>query len=256
MEKLRIVKIGGTILEEEALLDRVLTSFARLNGPKLLVHGGGRAATKLGKRLGIEAQLIDGRRLTDAATLELVTMVYAGLLNKRLVTRLQALGCDALGCSGADANLIRAEKRRVGKIDYGFVGDVVAVRGDLLADWLERGISPVFCAITHDGAGQLLNSNADGIATSLVKKMVDHYRVEFYICFEKTGVLDDPKDDNSWLEKLSPDEYAAGRANGRILAGMIPKLDYGFAAKTAGAERVLIGGPAGLQTNQGTELWT
>lgn len=240
MNSLYILKIGGKILDDKAKLKAALSDFAKIKMPKILVHGGGKRANEICPKLGIEPKMIDGRRITDAATLEVVTMVYAGLLNKTVVSELQVLSCNALGLSGADGNVIQAVKRPVKAIDYGFAGDIVSVNTDVLKVLLQQSITPVFCSITHDKQGQLLNTNADTIATSLATALTEEYAVQLQFHFEKKGVLMNPEDEDSFLQKLTHSDYEALKASGVISAGMIPKLDNSFAAKAAGVASVKI----------------
>lgn len=243
---LNILKIGGNVVESSLWLNPVLDAFAALPGSRLLVHGGGKRASDMSMALDIEPRMVEGRRITDAATLEVVTMVYAGLLNKNLVAQLQRRQINALGLSGADANVIRASKRSKGEIDYGFAGDIQAVDAHFLSSCLQQDICPVCCPITHDGAGQLLNTNADTIASAVAIALAPHYRVRLMYCFEKPGVLADPTDEQSVIGHLSPDLYREYRHQGIITEGMIPKLDNAFAAIQQGVEAVLIGNPESL----------
>ena len=197
LKPLKIIKIGGNVIDDAAALSSFLNLFSSIEGPKILVHGGGKSATALAQQTGLEVQMVDGRRITDAATLELITMVYAGKINKTIVAQLQALDCNALGFTGADANTITSIKRPVSSIDYGFVGDVKNVETSILEVLLNQGVSPVFCAITHDDNGQLLNTNADTIASELAIAFATKFNVELYYCFEKKGVLKNINDDDS-----------------------------------------------------------
>ncbi|WP_019947153.1 acetylglutamate kinase [Hymenobacter aerophilus] len=241
-ETLKIYKIGGAILDEPAQLSRFVAALAQVPGPRLLVHGGGRGASQLLAQLGHEPQLVQGRRITDAATLDIVTMFYAGKTNKQLVAGLQAAGVNALGLSGADGNAIRAVRRPVGAINYGFVGDLPAdaVNTGLLELLLRAGLLPVLCAITHDGQGQLLNTNADTIASAVAVALAPRRAVELHFCFEKDGVLADVNDDSSVIERLTAADYAQLKAAGAVAAGMVPKLDNAFAALNAGVASVVI----------------
>ncbi|GAB3289154.1 acetylglutamate kinase [Hymenobacter tenuis] len=241
-EGLKIFKIGGGIIDDEAQLGHFLTELARIPGRKILVHGGGKGASQMLLDLGIEPQMVQGRRITDAATLDIVTMFYAGKTNKQVVALLQAAGVNALGLSGADGNAIRAVKRPVKEIDYGFVGDLPegSINITLLGQLLQAGITPVFCAITHDGLGQLLNTNADTIASTLARALAVAYEVELHFCFEKDGVLSDINDEQSVIPQIVPAQYQQLKAEGIIAAGMVPKLDNAFAALEAGVERVVI----------------
>lgn len=244
---LSIVKIGGAFLEEPRLATDFYKAFAALPGPKVLVHGGGQRATQVSKRLGITPRMVDGRRITDADSLEVAVMVYAGWANKTLVAALQALGCPALGVSGADAGLIRARKRPVKEIDYGFVGDIETVSTQALQGLLQAELVPVFCALTHDGRGQLLNTNADTIASAVAVALADLYRTQLYYCFEKPGVLTDVDDPGSRVPVLDPGRYEAMKASGQIAAGMLPKLHNCFEALRQGVGRVYIGQPEMLR---------
>ena len=241
-EPLEVVKIGGGVLDDAAQLAQFLTEFARLPGRKLLVHGGGKGASQLLQSLGIVPQLIDGRRVTDAATLDVVTMFYAGKTNKQLVALLQARGINALGLSGADGNVLRATRRPAGAVDYGYVGDLTdaGVNVPLLQNLLGAGLTPVFCAITHDGNGQLLNTNADTIASVLARALAPFYEVGLHFCFEKDGVLADVHDPTSVIPRITSALFAELKASGAIAAGMLPKLENAFAALAAGVEKVII----------------
>ncbi len=240
---LSIVKIGGAFLEEAGLVESFTSAFASLEGPKILVHGGGQRATQLSRRLGVEPRVVDGRRITDAASLEVAVMVYAGWANKTLVAKLQSLGCNALGVSGADAGLIRARKRPAGEIDYGFVGDIDEVNASGIADLLAAGVVPAFCALTHDGQGQLLNTNADTIASELAVALSGQFTTRLLYCFEKAGVLRDVSDPASVIPRIDAAAYADMRANGQVAAGMIPKLHNCFQALEKGVGQVFIGAP-------------
>lgn len=244
--QLTILKIGGKVVEDAQVLDQVLEDFIQIEGAKILVHGGGAKASQLGKDLGIPAQMIDGRRITDAPTLEIVTMVYAGLYNKKVVAQLQAKGCNALGLSGADGNLIQAHKRIVQKIDYGFAGDIDQIDASGIDRLLKSDFTPVFCAITHNQKGQLLNTNADTIAAELSKAMASLYGVQLLLCMDFDGVLANPKDPQSLIPKLDQQQYADYQQRGIISGGMIPKLDNAFAAIASGVDRVKICGPQTL----------
>ena len=246
MQQLTILKIGGKLLDDDTRLNEALADFTKIEGTKILVHGGGKKSSELSRQLGIEPKMAEGRRITDAATLEVVTMVYAGLLNKTLVSRLQALGCNAIGLSGADGNAILAKKRPVKTIDYGFVGDVEMVNKRLVINFLEKNLTPVFCAVTHDGQGQLLNTNADTIATSLAVALAQDYQVTLKFCFEKNGVLLDPADENSVIPNLDAATFARYQTAGIISEGMIPKLDNAFAAVQAGVAAIIICGRDGI----------
>jgi acetylglutamate kinase len=254
MQKLSIVKVGGKVIEEVNKLNQLLDAFSGLEGVKILVHGGGKKASELLLRLGIPPKMINGRRITDETTLEVVTMVYAGLINKKIVSLLQARNCNAIGLSGADGNVIQAHKRIVKDIDYGFAGDIDRINAKAIANLLEGGFQPVFCAITHDGQGQLLNTNADTIAAELAKAMAGLYEVKLYYCFEKKGVLMDPDDDDSAIESLNLDQYQHYKSEGIISDGMIPKLDNAFSVLQQQAKAVIIGDLAALEGKTGTKL--
>lgn len=242
-EQLSIVKIGGNVINSTDQLDLFLSDFSSLDGLKILVHGGGRKATEMADSMGLEPKLIGGRRVTDQANLEVVTMVYAGLLNKNIVAKLQAKECNALGLSGADANAITAHKRIVKEIDYGFAGDIDTVENKTISLFLNMGITPVFSAITHDGRGQLLNTNADTIAAELAKELSGDYEVELIYCFEKNGVLKDVEDDESVIENINSESYEDLKNKGVIHQGMLPKMENCFNSLKNGVERVIIGKP-------------
>ena len=251
--KLTILKIGGKLIEDEVVLSQVLDDFVQLPGLKILVHGGGARASQLGKALGTPAQMIEGRRITDAYTLEIVTMVYAGLYNKKVVAQLQARNCNALGLSGADGNIIQAHKRIVRTIDYGFAGDIDQIDAKGIDRLLKADFTPVFCAITHDKKGQLLNTNADTIAAELSRAMAVYYDVQLVLCLDLAGVLSDPKDPATLIPHLNHQTYQQHKDSGVISGGMIPKLDNAFAAIAAGVASVKICGPQTL-LNGGTIL--
>lgn len=246
MESLFVIKIGGNIVDDENKLSSFLQSFAQLKGRKVLIHGGGKVATKIGDKLGIESIYVDGRRITDVETIDVVTMVYGGLVNKKIVAQLQANGCNAIGITGADMNLITAIKRPplgAGGIDYGFVGDVDS--SQLTAgSWqllLNNGLTPVVAPLTHDGKGQILNTNADTMAQEVAKVLSTAYDVELIYSFEKAGVLLDANDDATVIAKINPASYQQLKAEHKIFAGMIPKLDNAFAALNSGVKKVIIG---------------
>ena len=241
MPKLNIVKIGGAIIEEEAKLLPFLENFASLKGPKILVHGGGKKATAWAEKLGIPVQMKDGRRVTDAQTLELITGLYAGQVNKNIVAHLQGMNCNSLGLSGADANAIQAVKRPIKKIDYGFVGDVEQVNQTWFKQLLDRDISPVCCAITHDKKGQLFNTNADTITAEIGKALAKDFDVKISYCFELPGVMKDINDPNSLIEQINRDSYQQLLLDNTISAGMLPKLHNAFDALHAGVNEVAIG---------------
>ena len=243
-EALYVVKIGGNIIDDAAKLEHFLKQFSSIKGKKVLVHGGGKLATQLAKDLGIEQEMVEGRRITDAATLKIVTMVYAGYINKNIVAQLQATGNNAIGFTGADANLIKAHKRLASAskgIDYGFVGDVDQVNTAAIEPLLAQDISIVIAPITHDGNGQLLNTNADTIAQSIATAMSSLYQVSLLYCFEKSGVLLDANDDNTVIPQIDQSYFKKLKEEQLIFAGMIPKLDNAFAALEKGVSKVIIG---------------
>jgi len=240
MDKLFVVKIGGNIIDDEAKLSSFLQSFALLEGKKILVHGGGKLATRIAEAMGIQQQMVDGRRITDAETLKIVTMVYAGFINKNIVVQLQLFNCNATGLSGADGNIIKAHKRSAA-IDYGYVGDIDEVNAELLHALLQINDALVLAPITHDGNGQLLNTNADTIAQEVAKAMSKLYDLDLIYSFEKAGVLLDVNDDASVIPLINPVKYEQLKAQGKIFAGMLPKLDNAFAAVFSGVHKVIIG---------------
>lgn len=243
MNALTIVKIGGNVIDQPERLQAFVQSFADLPGPKLLVHGGGSIATRMGDRLGIPSRYVDGRRITDAETLELITMVYAGLVNKQLVAGLQNIGCNALGLTGADGALIQATKRPVQSIDYGFVGDIQTdgVNLILLRQLLEAGIVPVIAPLSYEQGGSLLNTNADTIAQELAKALSSYYDTSLIYCFEKAGVLQEATDPNSVIPTIDTGSFQELQATGIVGGGMIPKLSNALAAKGAGVQHIIIG---------------
>lgn len=253
-EKLTLIKVGGKIVEEEASLRQLLDDFATLTGHKVLVHGGGRSATRLAERLGIESRMVDGRRITDAETLQVVTMVYGGLVNKNIVAGLQARGVNALGLTGADMNVIRSAKRPVGNIDYGFVGDVKQVNAALLSDLIGKGVVPVMAPLTHDGTGDLLNTNADTIAGETAKALAEFFDVTLVYCFEKKGVLRDEHDDNSVISSLNYADFQHLAEEGVIQGGMLPKLQNAFEALNAGVCEVVITQATSIKGQGGTRI--
>ncbi len=242
MERLSIVKIGGKIINDSELLDQFLNSFQKIEGAKVLVHGGGRAATELSKKMGIEVKMIEGRRITDAETLDIAVMTYAGLINKTIVASLQAKACQAIGLSGADGNLIQSHKREVGAVDYGFVGDIDKVNDGLLVSLLGAEVVPVLCPITHNAQGQLLNTNADTIAAAVTQAMSEHYRVTLKYCFEYNGVLERLDDPNSIIKLVTEDAAKNYISTGIFSDGMIPKVENVFHALRNGADQVSICG--------------
>lgn len=252
--ELTIIKVGGAVVEDSTTLNTLLDDFATMQGNKLLVHGGGRAADKMLNRLGVEIKKVDGRRITDKETIDVVTMVYAGLVNKNIIAQLQKRKVNALGFTGADLNIILSHKRPVKTIDYGFVGDVDSVQTEVLFSLIEQGAVPVVSPITHDGNGQLLNTNADTIASELARALAKSCNVTLVYCFEKPGVLMNANDDNSVIETLTYDKFKEYQASGIINEGMIPKLDNGFDAIRMGVKSVVITNTDGLKTGGGTRL--
>lgn len=236
-----MVKIGGNIIDEEEKLSSFLKAFAGINEKKILVHGGGKLATKMAAQLNLPQQMVDGRRITDAETLKIVTMVYAGLINKNIVAQLQAAGCNAIGLSGADGNVIRAHKRVVKELDYGFAGDVDDVNGSLLHSLLAQDLAPVLAPITHDGKGQLLNTNADTIAQETARELAAFYEVQLVYSFEKAGVLLHADDESSVIPLINKEKYSDLKKRGLVFAGMIPKLENAFSALASGVSKVIIG---------------
>jgi acetylglutamate kinase len=239
-EHLSIIKVGGKVVEEESSLNALLKDFSKIAGNKILVHGGGRSATAISEKLGIKSNMVEGRRITDAETLKVVTMVYGGLVNKGIVAGLQALGTNAVGLTGADMNVIEAVKRPVLDIDYGFVGDVVGVNAGILSKLISEGIVPVMAPITHNGEGQLLNTNADTIASELAISLSSYFEVRLIYCFEKKGVLIDESDDSSLIGVLSSEKFEELKEKGVITGGMIPKLFNGFNAMKQGVDSVFV----------------
>jgi acetylglutamate kinase len=258
LETLSVIKIGGNIIDNEASLSSFLKSFASIPGKKILVHGGGKLATKLASQLEIPQQLVDGRRITDADTLKVVTMVYAGYINKNIVARLQSHGCNSIGLCGADGNAIQAHKRNHPNVDYGFVGDIDIINVPLLKNLLSQDISIVMAPITHDKNGQLLNTNADTIAQEIAKGLAAHYDVSLIYSFEKAGVLLDANDNETVIRFLTPGYYSELKDKNLVFAGMLPKLDNAFAALDSGVTKVIIGQADQLEQliagNQGTTI--
>lgn len=251
MQDITIIKVGGAIVEDNDRLNKLLDDFARIAGAKILVHGGGRRATKVAAALGIETKMIDGRRVTDADMLEVVTMVYGGLVNKNIVARLQARGIDALGLTGADMDVIRSHRRppvthsspATGEqttVDYGFVGDVDSVNGQALASVIAQGATPVLAPLTHDGNGHILNTNADTIAAETAKALAHLFNVTLVYCFEKPGVLTNPDDDTTVIPVITPSDFKRLVADGTVSGGMRPKIENAIAAVKAGVSRVVI----------------
>ena len=241
MNELLIIKIGGQVIDDPQTLDRFLKELAGIETPCILIHGGGKLATRLCERLGIEAKMIEGRRITDAATLEIVTMVYGGLINKQIVAALQARGKNAIGLTGADGDLIRSKKRVHATIDYGFVGDITQVNIDAFEKIIGHGQIPVIAPLTHDGNGQILNTNADTMAQSVAVALSRTFQTTLVFGFEKAGVLRDRSDESSVISRMSRSEYKTLKEKGTVNEGMIPKLDNAFQAIDAGVSRVVIG---------------
>ena len=251
---LTIVKVGGAVVEDEARLSRLLADFSAIEGRKVLVHGGGRRATAVASSLGIESKMVGGRRITDSQMLEVVTMVYGGLVNKNIVARLQACGIDALGLTGADIDVIRSHKRPVKDVDYGFVGDVERVDGGKLSQLIEAGITPVIAPLTHDGQGNMLNTNADTIAAETAKSLAGQYDVTLIFSFEKKGVLARPDDDDSLIPVITRADYMRYAADGTVSGGMLPKLENAFNAISAGVSRVNITLATAIDGRHGTMI--
>ena len=253
-EKITIIKVGGKIVEEEATLAALLDRFAAIEGRKVLIHGGGRSATRIAERLGIESRMVDGRRITDEATLQVVTMVYGGLVNKSIVAGLQARGVNALGLTGADCNIIKAHKRPAGKVDYGFVGDVERADGDMLSRLIEQGITPIIAPLTHDGKGTILNTNADTMAAETAKALAGLYDVTLIYCFELPGVMRNPDDDSSIIPSITAESYRTLLDEGVISGGMIPKMENAFNAIGNGVSKVIITRADAIDGTEGTHI--
>lgn len=277
MERLVVIKVGGAVVEAADSLNSLLTQFAQIEGNKVLVHGGGRSATKMAAQLGIETQMVNGRRVTNDEMLGVVTMVYGGLVNKQLVAQLQAKGVNAIGLTGADMDVVRSHKRPLKKVtlaagekhpetgevlnqptdvmvDYGWVGDVDRVDGDRLAGLVGMGLVPVMAPLTNDGEGHLLNTNADTIASVTARGLASHYDVTLTYCFEKPGVLSDPDDDASVIHHITETSYAQLKADGIVSGGMLPKLDNAFEALHAGVGRVIITSSEDIEGKNGTTI--
>ncbi len=254
-QKCTVVKVGGAVVEDEQQLQRLLRDFAAIEGRKVLVHGGGRKATNMAARLGVETTMVGGRRITDGPMLEVVTMVYGGLVNKNLVARLQANGVNAIGLTGADTNVMRSHKRPPKDgVDFGFVGDVDNTNGQTLKTLIEMGITPVMAPLTHDGQGNMLNTNADTIASETAKALAPYYEVTLIFSFEKKGVLANPNDDDSVIASISHDDFARYKADGTISGGMIPKVENALAAVDAGVEKVIITLASAIDGQHGTVI--
>lgn len=254
MDRLTIIKVGGKVVEDQQALDLMLDQFRRISGYKLLVHGGGTMATNLANQLGVETTMVEGRRITSAAMLDVVTMVYGGLVNKRIVAGLQARNCNALGMTGADMSLVRTRKRPVQTIDYGFVGDVEEVNTRELRLLLNENVVPVIAPVTHDGKGLLLNTNADTMAAELAADLAAFYNVFLFYCFEKRGVLLDPANDSSVIYELDYLQFEDYKTQGIISSGMIPKLENAFMAKKRGVKEVLITNAESIANGRGTRI--
>lgn len=253
-EKITVIKVGGKIVEEKNSLDNFLDRFAAVSGHKVLIHGGGRSATSMAERLGIESRMVNGRRITDEATLQVVTMVYGGLVNKNIVAGLQARNINALGLTGADCNIIKAHKRPIAEVDYGFVGDVDYADGDMLAKLIGEGIVPVVAPLTHDGMGTLLNTNADTMAAETAKALAKHYEVTLTYCFELPGVMLNPEDITTVISTITRESHKRLLADGTISGGMIPKIDNAFNAIDNGVEKVIITRADAIDGKQGTHI--
>ncbi len=254
-QNITVVKVGGAVVEDEERLSTLLDEFCKLEGRKILVHGGGRSATTIAASLGIESKMVNGRRITDAAMLRVVTMVYGGLVNKNIVAKLQARGENALGLTGADMDVIRSHKRPVKDVDYGFVGDVEKVDGQKLFSLIENGVTPVMAPLTHDGNGTMLNTNADTIASETAKALAEYANVTLVYTFEKNGVLANPDDEDSVIHKMDSQSYEEMKASGAVAGGMIPKLDNAFAAISAGVVNVAITKETDLKAENGTIIY-
>lgn len=252
-EKITVVKVGGAVVEDEAQLECLLNDFKNIEGNKVLVHGGGRRATKIAQQLGIESRMVNGRRITDADMLQVVTMVYGGLVNKNIVARLQAIGVNALGLTGADMNIIRSHKRPVKDgVDFGFVGDVDKADGNMLHTLVAAGVTPVIAPLTHDGKGNILNTNADTMAAETAKALAENYDVTLIYSFEKKGVLSNPDDDDSVIPVITHADFDRYKADGTIAGGMIPKIENALSAVDAGVERVIITLATAIDGKHGT----
>ena len=262
--KVNVIKVGGAVVEDTASLNNLLQQFAQLPGNKVLVHGGGRSATRIAASLGIESHMVGGRRITDAQMLQVVTMVYAGLVNKNIVAGLQARNVNALGLTGADMDVLRSHKRPLKAVtmddgteqlvDFGFVGDVDKANGEMLCKLIAEGVVPVMTPLTHDGAGNLLNTNADTIAGKVACALAPYYDVTLTYCFEKKGVLRNADDDDSVIPVITEQDFAAHRASGVISGGMIPKLENAFDAIHQGVQRVVITRSDNINGEEGTVI--
>ena len=253
-EKITVIKVGGKIVEEQESLNNLLDRFAAIKGNKVLIHGGGRSATRIAAQLGIESQMVDGRRITDAETLKVVTMVYGGLVNKNIVACLQARGINALGLTGADCNIIKAHKRPVDKVDWGFVGDVERADGNMLSKLIAQGITPIMAPLTHDGVGNMLNTNADTIAGETAKALAPYFDVTLTYCFEYPGVMRNPDDESSIIPLIDSNSYKQLIADGTVSGGMIPKIDNAFNALQGGVSKVIITRADAIDGTSGTHI--
>ena len=252
-EKLTIIKVGGAVVEDEEQLQQLLNDFSAIDGAKVLVHGGGRRATKIASQLGIETKMVDGRRITDEQMLEVVTMVYGGLVNKHVVALLQAIGVNALGLTGADMNVIRSHKRPLKNgIDYGYVGDVDRADGDMLSKLITVGVTPIIAPLTHDGKAHILNTNADTMASETAKALAALYDVTLIYAFEKPGVLRDADDNTSIIPVITRADFERYRLDGTISGGMLPKIENALAAIDAGVSRVIITLATAIDGHHGT----
>ena len=253
-QRLTVIKVGGKIVEEQETLNQLLDTFSTIQGKKVLVHGGGRSATRLATQLGIESRMIEGRRITDEAMLNVVTMVYGGLVNKNIVAKLQSRGINALGLTGADCNVLHAHKRPVDKIDWGYVGDIDKADGNMLATLIDKDIVPIMAPLTHDGNGNLLNTNADTIAAETAKSLSPYYDVTLIYCFEHPGVMRNPDDSNSIISDINSSTYKELIADGTISGGMIPKIDNAFDALRNGVGKVIITKADAIDGVKGTRI--
>jgi len=251
MDKLFVIKIGGNVIDSKESLQSFLKDFAAIEGKKILIHGGGKIATKIGEQLSIESKYINGRRITDDETIDVVTMVYGGLVNKKIVAQLQAYSCNAIGLTGADANIIPATKRPVKEVDFGWVGDVESKKLEVksLQLMLEAGLVPVFAPLTHDGQGHILNTNADTVASSLAVALSTFYDVRLIYCFEKKGILENVQDEESVINLIDKQTYQQLLSEQKLFAGILPKIDNAFAAIDAGVKEVLVGDAKDLIKN-------
>ena len=261
MQKLHVIKIGGTLIDDKKALKAFLAQFSEIEGPKILIHGGGKLAETLAEKLKIRQTMIEGRRITNKKTLKLVTMVYAGRINKNLVAKLQSFDCNAIGFSGADGNMIQAEKRHHPEIDFGFVGDIdeKSINHELIINMINLGLVPVFSAITHDKKGNLFNTNADTIAGTIAQALSKHFDTELLFCFDKNGVLENVEDENSNLKTINKQEFSELKSEGKLHKGILPKLENAFRAKENGVQKVALIKEEKLSDqinrgNEGTEI--